>query len=68
MCCMSGAERERSAAGIHVQPYITRSREGAGQQRDNPDSRPNTQGGQICNGFAETKTGSDNRRAANKMK
>jgi hypothetical protein len=79
---MSGAERERGAAGIHVRLYITPhicgfddaarylgtfvghssgrgSRGGVGQQHDNPDARLNTQSGQICNWFVETKTGSD---------
>jgi hypothetical protein len=83
--CMSGAERERSTASIHVWPYSTPhicgfedaavgrgggrgSRDGVGQQHDNPDSRLNTQCGQIRKGSVETKTGSDKRRAGNKMK
>ena len=42
--------------------------DGVRQQHDNPDARLNTQSRQVCNGFVETKTGSDKRRAANKMK
>lgn len=84
ICRMSGAERDRSTAGIHIRPYIAPhicgfedaarhlrtfvghnsgrgSRDGVGQQHDDPDARLNTQSRQICNGFVETKTGSDKR-------